>query len=89
MSKPLVVENAGIDPAALVVVNALRDPEAAVGVDIHCHRRVDQRRLGENLDLKVVIGEGEADGWTRWASGLKTYLETGETKRFFEAGAMS
>lgn len=56
------------------------------------HPEADHMKLTiEHYDLghEVVIGEGEADGWTRWASGLKTYLETGETKRFFEAGAMS
>ena len=41
----------------------------------------------EHYDLThpVVQGEGVADGWARWAAGLKTWLETGETVRFAEA----
>lgn len=38
----------------------------------------------EHYDLAnpVVPGEATADGWMRWASALKTYLETGEAERF-------
>ena len=38
----------------------------------------------EHRDLKypVAPGEGVADGWTRWAAGLKTFLETGQSVRF-------
>ncbi len=39
-----------------------------------------------DLHFPVVPGEGVADGWERWAAGLKTYLETGTPTRF--AGAM-
>ena len=35
-----------------------------------------------NLTFPVVPGEGVADGWARWAAGLKTWLETGEAVRF-------
>jgi DNA-binding transcriptional ArsR family regulator/uncharacterized protein YndB with AHSA1/START domain len=35
-----------------------------------------------DLAFPVVQGEGVADGWDRWASGLKTYLETGQSVRF-------
>jgi DNA-binding transcriptional ArsR family regulator/uncharacterized protein YndB with AHSA1/START domain len=42
-----------------------------------------------NLTFPVVPGEGVADGWTRWAAGLKTWLETGEGVRFNEAGALA
>lgn len=37
----------------------------------------------EHYDLggPAVPGEGVADGWVRWASGLKTWLETGEDTR--------
>ena len=31
-----------------------------------------------DLTFPVVHGEGVADGWVRWASGLKTWLETGQ-----------
>ncbi|WP_299045441.1 helix-turn-helix domain-containing protein [uncultured Tateyamaria sp.] len=31
-----------------------------------------------DLTFPVVHGEGVADGWVRWAAGLKTWLETGE-----------
>lgn len=41
-----------------------------------------------DLNMPVVPGEGVADGWERWASGLKTWLETGDTARFNEAGAV-
>ncbi len=41
-----------------------------------------------DLAFPVVPGEGVADGWERWASGLKTYLETGQTQRFNEQGAL-
>ena len=36
------------------------------------------------LTYPVIPGEGVADGWARWAAGLKTYLETGEAVRFAE-----
>ena len=41
----------------------------------------------EHYDLThpVVPGRGIADGWPRWASGLKTFLETGEVVRFTSA----
>ncbi len=39
-----------------------------------------------DLTFPVVPGEGVADGWARWASGLKTWLETGEDARI---GAMA
>lgn len=42
-----------------------------------------------DLNFPVVAGEGVADGWERWASGLKTFLETGEAKKFFAEGAMA
>ncbi|KIC50747.1 helix-turn-helix domain-containing protein [Tateyamaria sp. ANG-S1] len=35
---------------------------------------VEHYKLGE----PAVPGEGVADGWVRWAAGLKTWLETGE-----------
>ncbi|NRA99399.1 MAG: metalloregulator ArsR/SmtB family transcription factor [Rhodobacteraceae bacterium] len=41
-----------------------------------------------DLHFPVVPGEGVADGWERWAAGLKTYLETGAASRFNEAGAV-
>ena len=37
-----------------------------------------------DLTFPVVQGEGIDDGWTRWAAGLKTWLETGSTVRFRE-----
>ena len=37
-----------------------------------------------DLTFPVVPGEGVADGWERWAAGLKTFLETGEPVRFGE-----
>lgn len=40
-----------------------------------------------DLTFPAVPGEGVADGWARWASGLKTYLETGEAARFGHAPA--
>ena len=44
----------------------------------HCRLTVEHYEL----TFPVVPGEGVADGWERWASGLKTYLETGEPVRF-------
>lgn len=35
-----------------------------------------------DLTFPVVRGEGVADGWDRWAAGLKTWLETGTAVRF-------
>ncbi len=42
-----------------------------------------------NLAFPVVAGEGVADGWERWASGLKTFLETGQATKFNTAGEMA
>jgi DNA-binding transcriptional ArsR family regulator/uncharacterized protein YndB with AHSA1/START domain len=42
-----------------------------------------------DLAFPVVPGEGVADGWERFASGLKTYLETGAATKFFTAGALA
>ena len=44
----------------------------------HYHLTVEHH----DLTFPVVEGEGVADGWTRWAAGIKTYLETGESVRF-------
>ncbi|MEJ6392332.1 SRPBCC domain-containing protein [Gymnodinialimonas sp. 2305UL16-5] len=41
-----------------------------------------------DLHFPVVPGEGVADGWERWAAGLKTFLETGEARRFNEKGGV-
>lgn len=41
-----------------------------------------------NLAMPVVAGEGVADGWERWAAGLKTFLETDTATKFFVEGAM-
>ena len=35
-----------------------------------------------NLHFPVVRGSGVADGWPRWAAGLKSWLETGKTVKF-------
>lgn len=35
-----------------------------------------------NLTHPVVPGQGVADGWERWAAGLKTWLETDAPARF-------
>lgn len=40
-----------------------------------------------DLTFPVVPGQGVADGWARWAAGLKTWLETGERLAFEEAAA--
>lgn len=37
-----------------------------------------------DLTFPVVPGEGVHDGWSRWAAGLKTWLETGQGVRFHE-----
>jgi len=42
-----------------------------------------------DLTFAVVQGEGVADGWTRWAAGLKTWIETGQGIRFSDAGAVA
>lgn len=42
-----------------------------------------------SLAMPVVAGQGVADGWERWASGLKTFLETGAATKFFVEGAMA
>lgn len=39
-----------------------------------------------DLTFPVVPGEGVADGWNRWAAGLKTWLETGEDAHFGDRG---
>lgn len=38
-----------------------------------------------DLTFPVVPGEGVADGWARWAAGLKTWLETGNDAHFGSA----
>ena len=38
-----------------------------------------------DLTFPVVAGEGVADGWNRWAAGLKTWLETGQDAQFGSA----
>ena len=35
-----------------------------------------------NLHFPVEPGRGVADGWPRWAAGLKSYLETGKVVKF-------
>ncbi|MEM1065089.1 MAG: SRPBCC domain-containing protein [Pseudomonadota bacterium] len=50
----------------------------------HCKLTIEHY----DLHFPVVPGEGVADGWERWAAGLKTYLETGEAARFNERGAV-
>jgi uncharacterized protein YndB with AHSA1/START domain/DNA-binding transcriptional ArsR family regulator len=40
-----------------------------------------------DLTFPVIPGEGVADGWERWAAGLKTWLETGEAVRFAQMEA--
>ncbi|MEM6887233.1 MAG: helix-turn-helix domain-containing protein [Pseudomonadota bacterium] len=35
-----------------------------------------------DLHIPVVRGEGVADGWPRWAAGLKSWLETGSVVKF-------
>lgn len=35
-----------------------------------------------NLHFPVVPGQGVADGWPRWAAGLKSWLETGKAVKF-------
>ena len=37
-----------------------------------------------NLHFPVVPGQGVADGWPRWAAGLKSYLETGKVVKFVQ-----
>jgi uncharacterized protein YndB with AHSA1/START domain/DNA-binding transcriptional ArsR family regulator len=49
----------------------------------HCRLTVEHH----DLTFPVVPGEGVADGWDRWAAGLKTWLETGEAVRFSETPA--
>ena len=39
-----------------------------------------------DLTFPVVPGEGVADGWSRWAAGLKTWIETGEDAHFGSLG---
>ena len=35
-----------------------------------------------DLHFPVVRGQGVADGWPRWAAGLKSWLETGKVVKF-------
>ncbi len=49
----------------------------------HCRLTVEHY----GLTYPVVPGEGVADGWARWAAGLKTWLETGESARFAAGSA--
>jgi DNA-binding transcriptional ArsR family regulator/uncharacterized protein YndB with AHSA1/START domain len=44
----------------------------------HCKLTVEHY----DLTFPVVPGEGVADGWSRWADGLKTWLETGQPVHF-------
>ena len=52
--------------------------------------------LGSGVEVGVVLGSavgenvavGVADGWDRWTGGLKTFLETGQSMRFFSEGAL-
>ena len=44
----------------------------------HCKLTIEHY----NLTFPVVPGEGVADGWARWADGLKSWLETGQAVRF-------
>ena len=44
----------------------------------HCSLTIEHY----DLNMPVVAGEGVADGWARWASGLKTWLETGQDAHF-------
>lgn len=46
----------------------------------HCRLTLEHH----DLTFPVVPGEGVADGWDRWAAGLKTWMETGEAVRFAE-----
>lgn len=55
------------------------EPEAQ-----HCRLTIEHY----DLTFPVVPGEGVADGWVRWAAGLKTWLETGQATRFNEEGAV-
>ena len=40
-----------------------------------------------DLTFPVVPGQGVHDGWSRWAAGLKSYLETGKALNFEPAMA--
>ncbi|QBF32787.1 SRPBCC domain-containing protein [Thalassococcus sp. S3] len=42
-----------------------------------------------NLTFPVIPGEGVADGWARWAAGLKSWLETGEDAHFGSMAEMA
>ncbi|MEM9710525.1 MAG: helix-turn-helix domain-containing protein [Pseudomonadota bacterium] len=44
----------------------------------HCRLTIEHY----GLNFPVVAGEGVADGWERWAAGLKSWLETGEDAHF-------
>lgn len=44
----------------------------------HCRLTVEHY----DLTFPVVPGEGVHDGWSRWAAGLKSWLETGEALNF-------
>ena len=44
----------------------------------HCRLTIEHYGLSEGA-------EGVGDGWARWSSGLKTWLETGTDARFARA----
>ncbi|MEM8823383.1 MAG: SRPBCC domain-containing protein [Pseudomonadota bacterium] len=46
----------------------------------HCQLTLEHYEL----TFPVIPGQGIADGWSRWAAGLKTWLETGEATHFTE-----
>ncbi len=46
----------------------------------HCRLTVEHYAL----TYPVVPGQGVHDGWSRWAAGLKTWLETGAAHKFRE-----
>lgn len=46
----------------------------------HCQLTIEHYGLA----FPVVQGEGVADGWARWADGLKSWLETGQPARFVD-----
>ncbi|MEL6167253.1 MAG: SRPBCC domain-containing protein [Pseudomonadota bacterium] len=49
----------------------------------HCRLTIEHY----DLAFPATPGEGVVDGWERWASGLKTFLETGESTRFTTSAA--
>ena len=57
---------------------------ASLGATLQwCHHGIRTKQIKEFL---LTVDGGHADGWERWASGLKTYLETGQAQRFNEEG---